>query len=219
VKYEYVTFDCYGTLVDWEQGIGDAFVDAAAATGVELHRADVLAAYMRIEPIVEAGSYRSYREVLCETARHVAQRLGWEPGQAGGEFLPRSIADWPVFEDTRPALERLRAAGYRLGILSNVDDDLLDGTLRALAIEFELLVTAQQVGNYKPSHAHFTEARRRIGSSRWLHAAQSHFHDVVPAHELKIPVAWVNRHGEAPRAVARPDREFPTLADLADWLV
>ena len=106
----------------------------------------------------------------------------------------------------------------RAGILSNVDLDLLQQTLDRLDVEFDLLVTAQQVRAYKPDHAHFLQARRSIGSSSWLHAAQSYFHDVVPATELGIPVAWINRHGEPPHGEARPDRNFGTLGQLACWL-
>jgi 2-haloalkanoic acid dehalogenase type II len=192
MKYDYVTFDCYGTLIDWEQGIGDAFVQAASADGVVLQRADALSAYMRFEPIVEAGPYRSYRDVLRETAQRVAERFDWDLDEARADFLPRSLANWPAFEDTHPALERLRAAGYRLGILSNVDVDLLAATLRRLDTEFDLLVTAQQVGDYKPNHAHFLEARQRIGNARWLHAAQSYFHGPTGsfARSRNSPTGW-----------------------------
>jgi 2-haloalkanoic acid dehalogenase type II len=214
----FVTFDCYGTLVDWERGIGDAFASAASAAGVELRRAEALSAYMRIEPIVEAGTYRPYRDVLRETARRVAARFGWRVDEATANFLPRSLAEWRPFDDAGPALARLRSAGYRLGILSNVDVDLLATTLETIGVEFDLLVTAQEVGAYKPNPAHFVEARRRIGQAPWLHAAQSYFHDVAPARELGIPVAWINRHGEPPRGAVLPDREFRTLEALADWL-
>lgn len=214
----FVTFDCYGTLVDWERGIGDAFVSAAAADGVELRHAAAVSAYMQIEPIVQAGGYRSYRDVLRETARRVADRFGWSLDETTADFLPRSLARWRPFEDVGPALARLRSADYRLGILSNVDVDLLEATLATLDVDFDLLVTAQEVGTYKPNPAHFVEARRRIGRSRWLHAAQSYFHDVVPARELGIPVAWINRHEEPPHGKTLPDREFRTLEELADWL-
>ena len=169
--FDYVTFDCYGTLIDWKKGIADAFVQAAARDGVSLQPAAVLTSYARAEPIVEAGDYRSYREVLRETALRVAQRYDWSLDEARADFLPRSLADWPPFDDTRPALERLRSAGYRIGILSNVDLDLLQQTLDRLDVEFDLLVTAQQVRAYKPDHAHFLQARRSIGSSSWLRAA------------------------------------------------
>jgi len=218
-RFEVVTFDCYGTLVDWESGISDAFLAAAGVEGLQFERADVLAAYMKVEPIVEAGPYRPYREVLRETAVQVARRFGWTIDDATADFLPESLRNWPVCPDTRPALERMKAAGYRLGILSNVDMDLLEATLEQLGVGFDLLVTAQQVGSYKPSHAHFRELKGQIGEAGWLHAAQSYFHDVVPACELQIPVAWVNRHDEAPHGEARPDHQFRDLEQLAAWLM
>jgi len=115
-------------------------------------------------------------------------------------------------------LARLTAAGCRLGILSNVDDDLLGQTLRHFPVSFDVVVTAQQVRSYKPAHGHFLEARRRIGGDRWLHAAQSLFHDVVPARELGIPVAWINRKAERPAGDAAADVELKNLTELADWM-
>jgi len=156
--------------------------------------------------------------VLTETARRVAARLGWPLAEERARFLADSLPKWRPFSDTNPALERLAAAGYRLGILSNVDDDLLSGTLRHFTVSFDLQVTAQQIGSYKPAHGHFLTARERIGSRPWLHAAQSYFHDVVPARALGIPVAWINRKGEVAPDGGHADREFRTLAELADWL-
>jgi 2-haloalkanoic acid dehalogenase type II len=216
--YDVITFDCYGTLIDWQGGISAAFTRAAAADGVPLEREAILKAYAEIEPVIEAASYRPYREVLEETARQVAARLGWRLNPARAHFLPESLPDWKPFPDTNPALQRLAAAGYRLGILSNVDDDLLAATRRHFPVDFELIVTAQQVGSYKPAHGHFEVARQRIGSARWLHAAQSYFHDVVPARALAVPVAWINRHAEAPSDGGSPDRQFRDLRELADWL-
>ncbi len=216
--YDMVTFDCYGTLIDWESGIAAAFLAAAAADGKRLERAAVLAAYAELEPVVEAETHRSYGEVLTETAKRVAARLGWPLPDARAPFLVASLPAWPPFHDTNPALERLATAGYRLGILSNVDDDLLAATRRHFRVGFDLLVTAQQVGAYKPAPNHFTVARQRIGGRRWLHAAQSHLHDVVPARALGIPIAWINRKNEPRRESVRADREFRTLAELADWL-
>jgi len=130
----------------------------------------------------------------------------------------QSVPHWKPFPDTNDALMRLSHAGYELGILSNVDDDLLAGTRQHLAVPFSLLVTAEQVRSDKPAPGHFTTARSRIGTRRWLHAAQGYFHDVEPAVAHRIPVAWINRKGEQPAGAARPDREFRTLAELADWL-
>jgi 2-haloalkanoic acid dehalogenase type II len=216
--YDLVTFDCYGTLVDWEGGIAGACTRAAQADGVRLDRAAVLAAYHAVEPAVQAEGYRRYRAVLAEAARRTAERLGWVLDAARSGFLADSLPDWPPFPDTNAALERLAGAGYRLGILSNVDDDLLAGTRRHFTVAFEFCVTAEQVGAYKPARPHFDRGRELAGGRRWLHAAQSWFHDVVPAHALGIPVAWINRKGEPGTGAARPDREFRTLGELADWL-
>jgi 2-haloalkanoic acid dehalogenase type II len=216
--YDVITFDCYGTMIDWEGGISDAFLAAAAADGRTLDRTRILQAYAAIEPVVEARGYRPYRDVLAETARQVAERLEWPLSPERARFLPDSLAAWPPFPDTNPALQRLAAAGYRLGILSNVDDDLLEATRRHFTSHFDLIVTAQQVGSYKPAPAHFETARRRLGDSRWLHAAQSYFHDVVPARALGIPVAWINRGREIAADGRGADHECHDLHALADWL-
>ena len=214
-RFDVVTFDCYGTLVDWERGIAEAF--AGRADALELAAPDpraVLAAYHEVEPELERGEYRPYRDVLARAAEGVAHHLGW--GAVDGSFLAESLSSWPLFPDTNPALERLAAAGVRLGILSNVDEDLLAGTQARFTSGFEIVVTAEQVRSYKPAPAHFAEARRRIGpDARWLHAAQSYFHDVVAAKSLGIPVAWINRKGEPKGAAGPPDFEYPDLAALA----
>jgi 2-haloalkanoic acid dehalogenase type II len=218
-RYDVVTFDCYGTLIDWESGIRDAFLEAARADGRSLPPAKTLEAYAEIEPEVEAGSFRPYREVLAETARRVALRLGWEIDSERGRFLAESLRSWRPFPDTNPALRRLASAGCRLGILSNVDDDLLESTRHWLEVSFDPIVTAAQVRSYKPSPPHFLEARRRLlPGARWLHAAQSYSHDVVPCRNLGIPVAWINRKSEKAGASGLPDREFSDLAGLARWM-
>jgi 2-haloalkanoic acid dehalogenase type II len=216
--FDVVTFDCYGTLIDWERGIRNAFAAEAVKIGRPVDAAAAVRLYVEIEREVEQEPYRLYREVLAETARRVAARLGWPlpPDRAG--FLAESLPAWPQFPDVNHALRRLVAAGYRLGILSNVDDDLLAWSRRHIMAMFEIVVTAQQVRSYKPAHGHFLAARALIGEQPWLHAAQSYVHDVVPCRELEIPVAWINRKREAPAGPARPDRELPTLKELADWL-
>jgi 2-haloalkanoic acid dehalogenase type II len=217
-RYDVITFDCYGTLIDWEGGISAAFWSAAAAEARPLDRAQMLKAYAEIEPTVEGAPYRRYRDVLTETAQRVAERLGWPLSREGAHFLAESLPGWQPFADTNPALQRLVAAGYSLGILSNVDDDLLAGTRRHFTVTFDLIVTAQQVGSYKPAHGHFTAARQRLGGKRWLHAAQSYFHDVIPARTLGIPIAWINRKHEVAPDGGQANREFHTLTELADWL-
>lgn len=216
--FELITFDCYGTLIDWEGGIVAAFQSEAARRGVELEADRIIEAYMAVEPQVEADSYIPYREVLARAAAKVADRLGWRPAPKEAYFLAASLPAWRPFADTNPALERL-SRRFQLGILSNIDEDLLQATMRQFAAKFDLIVTAEQVRSYKPGRAHFLEACGRAGEKRWLHAAQSYFHDVVPATELHIPVAWVNRKGErAPDDGPRPTYEVRNLEELADLL-
>jgi putative hydrolase of the HAD superfamily len=217
-RYDVLTFDCYGTLIDWERGIGDALEAAARVDGVKLDRAGALRTYHAVEPVVQAERYRAYREVLTLTAQRVAERLDWPLAPGRASFLADSLPSWPPFADTNAALQRLARAGYRLAILSNVDDDLLAGTRKHLGVDFEFVVTAQQVGAYKPAPAHFATARQRIGGARWLHVAQSWFHDVQPARALGIPTAWINRKREPRAEGAPPDAEFETLGETADWL-
>jgi 2-haloalkanoic acid dehalogenase type II len=213
--YDVVTFDCYGTLIDWDTGITKAFEPIAERLG--LQALDLRAAYERQERAVESESYRTYRDVLAETSRRAAAALGHEIDDAEATAFAERLPDWRPFADTNPALERLVSAGYSLGILSNTDDDLIAATRRHFAVPFDLVITAQQVGSYKPAHGHFLEARTRLGASRWLHAAQSHLHDIVPAHALGISNAWINRHRHVVDGV-QADREFETLTGLADWL-
>jgi len=218
LAFDLITFDCYGTLIDWERGIADAFQREAARVGKRLDDAAIIAAYHREEPAVEFESYRAYSDVLTKTARRVAGRLGLQIAPERAAFLVESLANWQPFPDTNAALERL-VKRYRLGILSNVDDDLLEATRRHFSVRFDLIITAEQVGSYKPAHGHFIEARWRAAGARWLHAAQSYFHDVVPARALEIPVAWVNRKHEKPDAGGPlPDMEVNSLAELADRL-
>jgi 2-haloalkanoic acid dehalogenase type II len=216
--FDTITFDCYGTLIDWEGGIAGAFLRAAAEDGVELRREDILRQYERIEPLVEGERYRLYRDVLTETASRVADALGWRVPPNRATFLADSIGDWQPFPDTNPALHRLRASGLTLGILSNVDDELLAATRKHFTVPFEIIITAEQVRSYKPAPGHFLAARGRIGNARWLHAAQSNFHDIVPANAMDIPNAWVNRRGDVPLAGGKPTYEVRDLAGLAELL-
>ena len=217
-EYDIITFDCYGTLIDWESGITGAFMDEASRDGFELAPARIIEAYMEEEPSIESGHYLSYKEVLDQAAIRVSSRLGWSLRPERARFLADSLPNWKPFSDTNGALERL-ARRYRLGILSNIDDELLEKTLRHFTVSFDLIVTAEQVKSYKPGFAHFEEAARRLGGLRQLHAAQSYFHDVVPARALNIPVVWVNRNGEQARPGGPlPTKEVGNVAALADYL-
>ncbi|HXI90227.1 MAG TPA: HAD family hydrolase [Blastocatellia bacterium] len=216
--YDLITFDCYGTLIDWEAGIISAFQSEAAKDHVELRDDQIIEAYAAEEPVVESAPYRSYREVLAETARRVAPKLGWNlPAERAG-FLAASLPKWQPFPDTNPALERLTRR-FQLGILSNIDDDLLTATRKHFTADFDLIVTAQQVKSYKPGLAHFKAAIVRAGEKRLLHAAQSYFHDVVPIRKLGIPVVWINRKGSRVETGGPiPTHEVRTLAELANLM-
>ncbi len=203
LTFEIITFDCYGTLIDWRSGISTAFERAG------IDGSSALRAYAEIEPLVEREAYRTYREVLAETASRIAPHVK-------ENFLAESLPSWKPFPDTNPALERLRLAGSRLGILSNIDDDLLAETRKHFTVDFDVVVTAQQVRAYKPSHAHFLEARKRIGNTPWLHAAQSNFHDIVPTNQLGIANAWINRRGESAPSGGTPRYQYANLTELAD---
>src|SRR5260370_26082539 len=201
--FDGITFDCYGPLIDWESGIRSAFT----AAGLDGEAA--LRAYAQTEPQVEHERYRSYREVLQETASRIAPHVKTN-------FLADSLPSWRPFRDTNPSLESLHSAGIRLGILSNVDDDLLAETRKHFTVGFDLVITAQQVRSYKPGHAHFLTARERIGDAKWLHAAQSNFHDIVPANQLGIANAWINRHAQSALPGGTPTYELRDLTGLAD---
>ncbi len=216
--YDMITFDCYGTLIDWEGGISKAIGEAASKAGVDLQQGEIMKAYLQVEPTIQAAEYRSYRAILGEAAAKTAAVLGWTLHQDNAGFLADSLPSWEPFADTNSALEQLADMGYRLGILSNIDDDLLDGTLEHITVDFDMFVTAQMVRSYKPAHAHFSRAREQLADASWLHAAQSYFHDVRPAYDLNIPVVWVNRNGDAPTSDARPTGEVETLAGLVGWL-
>jgi 2-haloalkanoic acid dehalogenase type II len=213
-RYDVITFDCYGTLIDWESGIANAFLTTAAADGVTLTREAVLRAYAENEHRVQAQSYRSYRDILRDTAVRVAVTAGWPLTPERADFLADSLPSWQPFPDTNAALERL-ATVSRLGILSNIDDDLLAATRKHFTVGFDIIVTAQQVRSYKPGHTHFQTARELIGPALWLHAAESNFHDIVPTNTLGIDNAWINRQRQQELPGGTPTYKFDDLAGLA----
>jgi 2-haloacid dehalogenase len=193
----WATFDCYGTLVDWNAGIGAALGDPS-----------LLPRYHELEPVVQAESPgRRYRDVLRETAH----RLGVDADPAA------SLPDWPVFDDVRAALEEARARGWLLAILTNSDRDLIEASIASIGIPFDLVIVASEIGSYKPAQHHWDAFADAIGRLPDVHVAQSHFHDVVPATALGIPTVWINRLGEA-AGPPRPSRELPSLDGLADAL-
>ncbi len=221
-SFKVLTFDCYGTLIDWESGIATALEDLLTAHGVRASRDEVLELHARFEPALQAGAFRPYREVLAGVVDRFGDHYSFEPTALERAALAESIADWPAFPDTVEALASL-ARRHRLAILSNIDDDLFARSARRLQVDFAAVVTAQQVGSYKPAPGHFEEALIRLAASRdeVLHVAQSLFHDIAPAKSLGFRTVWVNRRrgqsggGATPAATAIPDLEVVDLAELA----
>jgi 2-haloacid dehalogenase/putative hydrolase of the HAD superfamily len=210
----FVTFDVYGTLIDWETGVYEAFAAEADRDGFSLERDELIPLFHDIQRQIQAGSYELYAEVLRRTAVQIAKKLNWplEPSRAG--FLPDSVQRWPPFKETNPMLQRV-AKKYKIGLVSNIDDKLLGQTRRHIPLDFDLVVTAQQVRSYKPDPAHFVECERRIGGKRgWVHIASSYYYDVEPCLKRKIPVIWVNRGKDQLEGnQKKPDAEVPNLRE------
>ncbi len=229
--YAVLTFDCYGTLIDWESGIWAALEPILWVHGVALEREAALELYGVLEAEIERGPYREYKAVLRSVLLGFGARLGFTPSEAELDGFAYSVQDWPAFPDSPAALVTLHKR-YRLAIVSNVDDDLFEYSALKLGIEFDWVITAQQVRSYKPAPAHFHEAFKRLGLPRTqiLHVAQSLFHDITTAKTLGLSTVWVNRRhdkpgsGATPSTEAVPDLEVPDLATLArlsgstEWL-
>jgi 2-haloacid dehalogenase/putative hydrolase of the HAD superfamily len=215
----FVTFDVYGTLIDWETGVYQAFAKEAEKDGYTISRDELIPLFLEVQQEIKGGSYELYAEVLRRAAMQVAKRLGWPLESSRANFLPESIPRWPPFKETNTQLDRFRKK-YKVGLISNVDDKLLGRTRRHFKADFDLVVTAQQVRSYKPDPAHFKEAERRIGTRKgWVHVASSYFYDVEPCVKAKVPVVWVNRRKETLDAGAKkPTAEVKTLLEAAKLL-
>jgi len=210
-----VTTDCYGTLIDWEKGIGDAFKKEADRDGLTLDLPALLGRFFEAQAQIMSGSYELYAEVLRRAAVNVAEEIDWmiEPSRA--QFLPDSVASWPPFRESNAAMERIKDR-YEIGIISNIDDKLLGISRRHLRTELDLVVTAQQVRSYKPDETHFRECARRLGGKQgWVHIGSGYDADVAPCLKRKVPVIWVNRHGEKLDGRKPPDATVKNLREAA----
>ena len=216
----FITFDCYGTLIDWEAGILGALRSAIGLSVGEEGRA--LDVYSRVEPEIQARGYQKYREVLREVLACIAAEFGREVPSGKEYAIADSIRDWQPFPDTVQALCELKQR-LKLGIISNIDDELFAQTQKHLQVTFDLVVTAEQVGAYKPSLRNFAmaEQRGKLDRKTWLHAAESLFHDVAPANQLGIRSVWVNRRQGKQNAATKvvdvkPTMEVASLRELAE---
>jgi len=217
--FELLTFDCYGTLIDWETGLLGALRKVLNNHGKRLDDAAVLKIYGQLEPKLQRNGFRNYYDILENVVRGFGEQLGFKPTETEAASLPESLKNWQPFSDTVPALKKLKSK-YKLAIISNTDDDLFAGSAKLLQVPFDYVTTAQQAGAYKPSFAPFNLAMKKAGihKERILHVAQSIYHDIVPAKSLGLATVWVNRNASKLFAAAgknRPDLEVPDLRTLA----
>ena len=204
----WATFDCYGTLIDWDGGIRRTL---ARVFGEE--RADEqLERYHAVEPALQADGSRSYREVMTDAMRDLGA------SEADAAALAEALPTWEPFPEVRTALEGSRSRGWKLAILSNTDRDFIDASMQRIGVPFELAIVASEIGSYKPGHRHWERFEEETGASRehHVHVAQSHFHDVVPATDLGLRTIWINRYAE--RHEPPPSRELTDLSTLPDTL-
>jgi len=224
-QFSVLSFDCYGTMIDWESGIFSALRPVLKTHKKEISDAALLELYAELEFREEQEKFQNYRDVLQAVMRGLGGRLGFKPTDAEVRSLPDSIANWRPFPDTVEALQRLKTR-YRLAVISNIDDDLFALSAPKLRVKFDEVITAQQARCYKPGERIFRVARERIGvdPAKWLHVGQSVYHDVIPAKSLGLATVWVNRPspragaGASKAATAKPDVEAPSLAALADLI-
>jgi len=220
-RFEALTFDCYGTLIDWEAGIWEALQPALTGHHITIAKDKALELYGELESDAERGEYHNYKTVLRMVLEGMGSRLGFTPTSAELGRFSESVKDWPAFADSAYALQALKKK-YRLAIISNIDDDLFAFSARRLQVPFDWVITAQQAHSYKPSlkHFHLTFERLSLPKDKILHVAQSLFHDIVPAKSLGLATVWVNRRhaqggfGATPPAQALPDLEVPDLLTL-----
>ncbi len=221
-RFDALTFDCYGTLIDWETGLSTALRGFLDPRGVSPDRDALLETFARFEAEAERPPYRTYREVLAFAGRGVAAAFGVEPTEDEIGTFSGSVVDWPAFPDSPAALALLKTR-FKLGVLTNCDDDLFAASNRRLGVEFDWVVTAQQARGYKPAVANFELLFERLGlpRDRILHVAQSLFHDHVPAQGLGLSSIWIHRRhdrsgdGATLPADATPDLTFPDMATFA----
>ena len=220
MRYDWITFDCYGTLIDWEAGMRETFRTIMQGRSLSGLPEPLTEKYIQYEMFVERRDYQPYREVLAgASALLFQQEFGVTLSSEESGLLAGGLPGWRPFEDAPPALKRLKER-YKLAILSNIDDDLLRDSVRSLGVQFDAFVTAQQVRSYKPINTHWKEALSRFGvpEDRVYHVAASYLHDILPAKQMGIACAWINRKSEKVGGTVKPDLSLNDLTALPEIL-
>lgn len=225
-RFKCLSFDCYGTLIDWESGIASELGGIVGSHGIDVSRDELLELFGRAETEAESGPYIAYKDVLRNVLKGVGNELGFLPTTAELDRFSKSVKNWPAFPDSAEALQEL-ARRFRLMILSNIDDDLFRYSEKRLGVEFDSVFTAQRIGSYKPSRRNFEYLvdNSGVAKNEILHVAQSLFHDIGPAGQMGISTVWINRRvglegsGATPPADARPGMTFPDLGSFAEVIL
>jgi 2-haloacid dehalogenase len=216
--FHLITFDCYGTLIDWESGMKNALKSLLECRGLSFDIGSMPQRYIEIEMEIERKDYRKYKDVLTLGVRRLFKEKGINLTSHEEKIFVDTIAKWPPFEETTGVLRKLKEK-HKLAILSNIDDDLIQHSIKLIGVDFDGVITAERVKSYKPSHGHWEDmmAVFKLPKENILHVSASYRHDIIPAKELGFNVAWINRRNEEAMGV-KPDYEFRDLRPLVDLL-
>ncbi len=215
-KIKLLSFDCYGTLIDWETGMVNALENIREKYGLQADLQRLVDRYVQIELEVEQESYRKYSEVLTISLTRLLNEIGVTPEPDDASLFVKTLPTWPPFPETAGVLKSLKEMGYRLAILSNIDNDLIAQSVKLIGIDFDYIVTAEMTRSYKPApgHWHVLLQVSGMGKDEILHVAASIEHDIRPAKRLGFRVAWINRRGEQKPSNVEPDYTLPNLKPL-----
>lgn len=219
-NYQILTFDCYGTLIDWEGGMRAALAAVIKNRGLALDPYEVHGRYEKLEPVIQETRGGKYVDVMRISVRDTFAHFGVNVTDEEAGIFGDTLASWPKFPDTTEALTEMKNRGYKLVILSNTDEKFIRQSIETIGVEFDEVITAEAVGSYKPARGHWDRMLETLDVSKdvVLHVAQSYYHDVVPATGLGFKMAWINRKSQQPWGEARPDYEFPDLKSLLSIL-
>ena len=219
---EIISFDCYGTLIDWKKGVLDALAPLFDEFLIDISKEEIFSLFLKFDAQLESLSYVPYKEILKDIMKAFSKELGLNMMEEDLMVLSDSLPQWPAFQDTVASLEKLKTK-YKLAIISNIDNDLFQKTKAVLNVEFDYVISAEDVGSYKPSLNNFNEALKifDIPNNNLLHCAQSLYHDISPCNQLEINNIWINRYGDLRPDFnqVKPIMEFGTISDLVDYLM